>query len=104
MTPAEKLAASAPADQSFLLDYCHQVRPQSSPRPYDFRAASCVLIRHAADKLLGETEDSFTVHDAASGKWLGWGETKDDAAGDARYQLMKQSEAEYDAGAENRAA
>lgn len=96
-TKAERLAMSA-GDRTFELAYCHQVSPSTVRINYQFRAARCVMLRHSADKLLGETDDSFTVHAADDGRWLGSGDTKDEASGQARYRLMKESESAFEAG------
>ena len=90
-------------DKSFELTYCHQVAPSSVRLNYEFRDARCVMLRHAPDKRLGETADSFTIHAASDMRWLGSGDTKDEAAGEARYNLMKESEAAYDAAQRERA-
>jgi hypothetical protein len=84
---------------AFELDYCHQTRPSSDPKPYDFRGHRVVMLRHKPDRMLGETDDSFTLHDAETLEHLGYGDTKDDASGAARYELMKRSERQYENGA-----
>lgn len=93
---AERLAASADSDVGFDLDYCHQVRPQCERYPYEFRMARVVMIRHSPDKMLGETEDDFSIHEAGTGRFLGAGYTKNDAAFEARMLLMTESQLEFE--------
>jgi hypothetical protein len=85
------------ADKSFPLTYCHQVAPPTVRINYEFRAVQCVMLRHRPDKWIGETTDSFTVHLAADMRWLGEGDTKDDAMGEAQYNLMRESQSAYQA-------
>jgi hypothetical protein len=48
------------------------------------------MLRHGPDRMLGETEDWFSVHRLADDIELGRGETKDDAIGEARYRYPRQ--------------
>jgi hypothetical protein len=84
-------------DKSFPLTYCHQVAPSSVRLNYQFRDVRCVMLRHAPNKMLSEAADTFTIRRADTMEWLGEGDTKEDAAGEARYRLMKQSEAAFEA-------
>ena len=56
---------------------------------YVFRTVEAVMYRHSPHWMLGETEDTFSVE--VDGTPVGFGDTKDDAAGESRYNLMDRS-------------
>lgn len=80
---------------TFPIDYVHCVRavpgkPDRAPfTQYVWRTADALMYRLPADPMLGETEDTFRVD--VDGKPVGYGDTKTDAIGDARYRLMDAS-------------
>lgn len=83
---------------AYNLDYVHCVdggrineRGYLEGERYEWRERLVVMRRHSPDKMLGETEDSFTVVDAQTGEILGDGDSKADANSSARYRLMDAS-------------
>lgn len=96
MTSTRQLAwnAAAVAAHAFPVTYAHQTAPDSIYRCFTFREASIVLMRHRGES--PSTPDDFTAHDAATGEWLGYGDTKEEAAGMAWYTLMDRSRREWE--------
>jgi hypothetical protein len=91
----------AESNKAFWLTYAHQVAPDSTRLNYEFRERRVVLYRVAGNWAI--PEDNFHCCDAATDEFLGEGDTKEDAIGEARYRLMKQSEAAFEAAAEGAA-
>lgn len=90
LTDADRAAA-------FPISYMHQVLPSTVYRCYQQRQHLVVMFRYHADRLLGETADSFGCHDAETGELLGCCEdTKKDAVWEAGYELMKRSERAFE--------
>lgn len=82
-------------DKSFEIEYAHQVKPDTVYYCFEFRTARVVLYRHRCR--YGAEPDDFTCHDAATDEWLGYGETKDEAVGQAVYTLMDRSRKAFEA-------
>lgn len=85
---------------AYSLEYLHQTKAGEyvggilKGDRYEQRARLVVMYRHRADKMLGETEDSFTVRDAQTDEFLGAGDTKREANDMAQYKLMDMTRAE----------
>jgi hypothetical protein len=86
-----------------LLTYAHLVQPITNSRPYEFRQREVRLYR-VHEAYTDESEDLFHVREAATDRFLGWGETKEDALSAAYFRLMEESEKAFGAAAAASAA
>jgi hypothetical protein len=83
-----------PGVPEFPLSYVHCVKynPNELDRAphsaYEWREVPAVMYRLAANPLLG-LDESFEVR--VNGVGVGWGDSKEDAIGEAKYNLMNSS-------------